>query len=85
LNLADQGCIHGPVHTSLGREACAAGAMATLKQMDKLIKHGIFTKAQIDVIRSAAKNTVEKSLDRCTEIKGGRPALSLLWNRLPEA
>jgi 2-oxoisovalerate dehydrogenase E1 component len=36
LTLADEGCIHGPVHTSIGHEACAAGAMATLKPSDKI-------------------------------------------------
>ncbi len=28
LNLANEGLIHGPVHTSIGQEAIAVGAMA---------------------------------------------------------
>ena len=36
LNLAAEGCVHGPVHTSIGEEACAAGAMAALKPTDKI-------------------------------------------------
>jgi len=35
LNLSTDGCVHGPVHTSIGQEACAAGAMAALKPTDK--------------------------------------------------
>jgi len=36
LKLSAEGCLHGPVHTSIGEEACAAGAMATLKPSDKI-------------------------------------------------
>lgn len=36
LNLAADGCIHGPVHTSIGHEACAVGAMAVLSPTDKI-------------------------------------------------
>ena len=37
LELADDGCIHGPVHTSIGEEACAIGAMAALDSCDKIV------------------------------------------------
>ncbi len=36
LTLSNEGCIHGPVHTSIGQEACAAGAMTALKPSDKI-------------------------------------------------
>ena len=36
LNLSTDGCVHGPVHTSIGEEACAAGAMTALKPTDKI-------------------------------------------------
>jgi len=36
LELAKEDCIHGPVHTSIGHEACAAGTMAALKSNDKI-------------------------------------------------
>ncbi len=36
LKLSGAGCVHGPVHTSIGEEACAAGAMAALKPTDKI-------------------------------------------------
>lgn len=36
LTLADNGCIYGPVHASIGQEACAAGAMAVLNSSDKI-------------------------------------------------
>lgn len=36
LKLSDDGCIHGPVHTSIGQEASAVGAMAVLNQSDKI-------------------------------------------------
>ncbi|MBN1437164.1 MAG: hypothetical protein JW936_08815 [Sedimentisphaerales bacterium] len=36
LKLAGDGCVHGPVHTSIGEEACAAGAMAALQGTDKI-------------------------------------------------
>jgi 2-oxoisovalerate dehydrogenase E1 component len=36
LTLAADGCIHGPVHTSIGQEACAVGAMAVLTPTDKI-------------------------------------------------
>jgi len=36
LMLADAGCVHGPVHTSIGEEACAAGAMTVLAPSDKI-------------------------------------------------
>ena len=36
LNLAAESCVHGPVHTSIGEEACAAGAMAALEPTDKI-------------------------------------------------
>ncbi len=36
LTLAAGECIHGPVHTSMGHEACAAGAMAVLKPANKI-------------------------------------------------
>ena len=36
LKLSGAGCVHGPVHTSIGEEACAAGAMAALKTTDKI-------------------------------------------------
>ena len=36
LSLATDGCVHGPVHTSIGQEACAAGAMAPLAPTDKI-------------------------------------------------
>jgi len=34
LRLSADGCIHGPVHTSIGQEACAAGAMTALRPED---------------------------------------------------
>lgn len=36
LKLSEDGCIHGPVHTSIGQEACAVGAMALLNPLDKI-------------------------------------------------
>ena len=36
LNLSTEGCVNGPVHTSIGEEACAAGAMAALEANDKI-------------------------------------------------
>jgi 2-oxoisovalerate dehydrogenase E1 component len=36
LKLSADGCIHGPVHTSIGHEACAAGAMSVLEKSDKV-------------------------------------------------
>ena len=36
LQLAGAGCVHGPVHTSIGEEGCAAGAMAALRASDKI-------------------------------------------------
>ena len=36
LKLSADGAVHGPVHTSIGEEACAAGAMAALKKTDKI-------------------------------------------------
>lgn len=36
LKLSADRCIHGPVHTSIGHEACAVGAMAALKSTDKI-------------------------------------------------
>lgn len=36
LKLSVDGCIHGPVHTSIGEESCAVGAMAALKATDKI-------------------------------------------------
>jgi len=36
LALWDAGCVHGPVHTSIGEEACAAGAMTALAPSDKI-------------------------------------------------
>lgn len=36
LALQADGCVHGPVHTSIGQEACAAGAMAALEAADKI-------------------------------------------------
>lgn len=36
LKLSRDGCIHGPVHTSIGEESCAVGAMAALKDTDKI-------------------------------------------------
>jgi 2-oxoisovalerate dehydrogenase E1 component len=36
LKLAADGCIHGPVHTSIGEEACAAGTMMALRKNDKI-------------------------------------------------
>ena len=36
LKLSADGCIHGPVHTSIGQEACAAGAMKALRATDKI-------------------------------------------------
>ncbi len=36
LKLAGEGCVHGPIHTSIGEEACAAGTMAALKPTDKI-------------------------------------------------
>ena len=36
LRLSVDNCVHGPVHTSIGQEACAAGAMAALRPSDKL-------------------------------------------------
>ncbi len=36
LKLLEDGCIHGPVHTSIGHEACAVGAMALLNPLDKI-------------------------------------------------
>ena len=35
LKLFADGCIHGPVHTSIGQEACAAGAVTALGPTDK--------------------------------------------------
>lgn len=37
LKLWGDGCVHGPVHTSIGQEACAAGAMTAIKPTDKII------------------------------------------------
>ncbi len=36
LRLSAESCIHGPVHTSIGQEACAAGAMSALDASDKI-------------------------------------------------
>ncbi len=36
LKLSSDGSVHGPVHTSIGHEACAAGAMAALSASDKI-------------------------------------------------
>ncbi|MBN2210805.1 MAG: hypothetical protein JW709_05350 [Sedimentisphaerales bacterium] len=36
LKLFAEGCVHGPVHTSIGHEACAAGVMSTLLASDKI-------------------------------------------------
>ena len=36
LELSGNGCVHGPIHTSIGEEACAAGAMAALRPTDKI-------------------------------------------------
>lgn len=36
LKLSEDGCIHGPVHTSIGQEASAVGAMAVLNPSDKI-------------------------------------------------
>lgn len=36
LTLQAGGCVHGPVHTSIGQEACAAGTMAALETADKI-------------------------------------------------
>ena len=37
LRLSADGCINGPLHTSIGEEACAVGAMAALKCNDKIL------------------------------------------------
>ena len=36
LKLGGQGCVHGPLHTSIGEEACAAGPMAALRLTDPI-------------------------------------------------
>ncbi len=36
LKLSAEGCVHGPVHSSIGQEACAAGAMSALNASDKI-------------------------------------------------
>ena len=36
LKLAADGCVHGPVHTSIGHEACASGAMAAISPSDQI-------------------------------------------------
>jgi len=36
LKLFSDGCIHGPVHTSIGQEACSAGTIAALQPTDKV-------------------------------------------------
>lgn len=36
LTLFADGCIHGPVHTSIGQEACAAGTIGALQPRDKV-------------------------------------------------
>lgn len=36
LKLSSDGCVHGPVHTSIGEESCAVGAMAALRATDKI-------------------------------------------------
>lgn len=36
LKLSADNAVHGPVHTSIGEEACAAGAMAALRKTDKI-------------------------------------------------
>ncbi len=36
LKLSEDGCVYGPVHTSIGHEACAVGAMALLNPLDKI-------------------------------------------------
>ncbi|MFA5863177.1 MAG: thiamine pyrophosphate-dependent enzyme [Phycisphaerae bacterium] len=36
LKLSADGCVHGPVHTSIGQEACAAGTMAVLEPQDQI-------------------------------------------------
>lgn len=37
LKLSGDGCVHGPIHISIGEEACAAGAMAALEPTDKIV------------------------------------------------
>jgi len=37
LKLSGEGCVHGPIHTSIGEEACAAGAMAAILPTDKIL------------------------------------------------
>ena len=36
LQLSAEGCVHGPVHTSIGHEACAVGAISALDGSDKI-------------------------------------------------
>ena len=36
LKLSAEGCVHGPVHTSIGHEACAVGAISALNVSDKI-------------------------------------------------
>jgi len=36
LELWGQDCVHGPVHSSIGQEACAVGAVAAIKRTDKI-------------------------------------------------
>ena len=36
LKLWTEGCVHGPVHTSIGHEACATGVMSALNISDKI-------------------------------------------------
>jgi len=36
LKLHAEGCVHGPVHTSIGQEAIAAGAVAPLRPVDQI-------------------------------------------------
>jgi 2-oxoisovalerate dehydrogenase E1 component len=70
LELSEQGCIHGPVHTSIGHEACATGVMSALKASDKILSThrahhhylskavGYYGKADFN----ALKDNVNKSL-----------------------
>jgi len=36
LKLSSDGCVHGPVHTSIGEESCGVGVMAALRATDKI-------------------------------------------------
>ena len=86
LKLHADGCIHGPVHTSIGEEACAAGAMSVLLASDKISSthrahHHYLSKAVGFYAKkgfSALKNDIDKSLQtEITNLMGEVMGLSI--------